>query len=76
MTNQEIRRKCDDEIFCRGGYTGVKIHRAYPGSSVTCCGHWMRANAVNFALDGVTDEHIEQAGCEKCFGKRRTTVNK
>lgn len=26
--------------------TGKKVHAAYPGSSVTRCGHWLKVNSV------------------------------
>lgn len=34
-----------EQLLCRTR-TGVKIHAAYPGSSVTHCGHWLKVNSV------------------------------
>lgn len=52
-------------IACRGGRSGRKIHKAYSGSSVTMCGHWLRHNADNFR---VHETHIAKFNlCEKCY---------
>ena len=52
-------------IACRGGRTGRKIHRAYSGSSVTLCGHWMRYNSDNFRIREM--QVPKSCLCEKCF---------
>jgi hypothetical protein len=47
--------------------TGRKVHAARPGSSVTFCGHWLRANASGYR---VTQADVSAFGlelCERCY---------
>lgn len=50
------------EIKTRGGRTGRKIHRAYIGSSVLACGHWLRVSAQYFRVPDET-----KVTCENCM---------
>jgi hypothetical protein len=49
-------------IKTRGGRTGRKIHRAYIGSSVLGCGHWLRVSATYFRVPDET-----KVTCENCM---------
>jgi hypothetical protein len=56
-------------IFCRGGRTGQKIHRASAGSSVLDCGIWLKADVGHFALKPADVQRANAARlCERCFG--------
>ena len=61
-----------DRIFCRGGRTGQKVHKAHPGSSVLDCGHWLKGAASYFKVSNASPESQEKFKgrlCEKCFGE-------
>ena len=62
-----------DNIICRGGRTGRKLHQSSKGSSVLFCGHWLKANAIHFKVADYSSEKVLQLReegyslCEKCF---------
>ncbi len=66
-----------DEILCRGGRTGRKVHSAHAKSSSTRCGHWLKTHASRFRVSALTADAVERAGknlCQSCFPNPETTV--
>lgn len=37
-------------LICRTK-TGKKLHKAYAGSSVTHCGHWLKVSAIHYQVE-------------------------
>ena len=50
-------------IACKTKY-GSKVHLAYPGSSLTKCGHWLKFNAEKMRVTGEIKHNYK---CRKCF---------
>ena len=72
MTTQMIQLDNSYEIICRGGRTGTKLHISHEGSSTAQCGHWFKANCINFKIEEATDEAILRSienFCSKCIGE-------
>lgn len=59
----------DGELLARGGFSGTKIHRGTPGTSVLGCGKWVKTQLIRLKVDpaAVTRDQL----CERCFPAHR-----
>lgn len=56
-----------DQILCNGGRSGVKVHSATSGSTVTDCGTWLKAATRHYRLRQSATSVSPKNFCEKCF---------
>lgn len=49
--------------------TGKKVHRGSDGSSVTCCGVWLRSNGSYFKVDPARVHSAQLCDHPQCFGR-------
>lgn len=52
-------------IYCRGGRTGRKVHKAIKGFSSTLCGHWVKCQISNYEV--TPEQAAKMTKCERCF---------